>query len=162
MYEWAWLMNDLMAGYRIGLLRDFLVFALTMLLVWEGFFGASSKLLKGRVEEWARARGYANWADFRFCFTRFAFATIAIFFMVVSTIFFFTHLADIKTTYRAGTCVDLWARCEELGPSYSITCMDFGKSNANPDLNGSTGNFTWLGVEHGPVNQERDADANQD
>ena len=151
MYDWAWITNDPMLVYRIGLMEDAIVFCFGMIAIWLILFEIGKRYNISYWDTWATKYGFKDYEELRFSFTRIMYGTAVVFLAGVCMVYFFTHITEVKNIYLCAGLIDTVKECEEK--KGFLACETIGASGLN--FSRDFLNVTWRGVEHNGINESR-------
>lgn len=150
MYDWAWISNDPMMVYRIGMIQDAVVFCFGMLAVWLILFEIGKRYNRAYWDTWAEKYGFKDFEELRFSFTRIMFGASGTFIGLVCMVYFFTHIIEIQNTYLAGAMLETAKACQDKGQDYGLACINFmpsfGFNTSGDILNISGGSVVHYGI----------------
>lgn len=135
MHDWIFIINDSFGTKRVALIMDFLAFLVSFIFSWYILFRFFKKSLGKRADAYAKKLGFKCYSDLANEFTNRVIFIATNFLVFVLSVYFFTHLMDIKETYQ----------CAMLG-EWIERHMAANNPLINETINLSRFNFTLVDV----------------
>jgi sterol desaturase/sphingolipid hydroxylase (fatty acid hydroxylase superfamily) len=120
--SWLFVSDDLLWGKKVSMISASLVFSLAFTLAWYAIFRIGIRFWgKDKAQAFAISKGYENYSEIVFDFTRNVFGGFMLFIMLSIFVYFVTYQTEVKGTIN---CVSYKTMADECtNRSGFLTCQ---------------------------------------
>jgi hypothetical protein len=125
--SWLNVSNDPMWEKKSSMIIASLVFSLAFTIAWYALFRIGIRIWgKDKATEFAKSKGYENYSEIMFDFTRNVFGGVMLFFMLAIFVYFISYQADVKSSINCAIYKSMADSCSNM--SGHLVCQRIDNS----------------------------------